>query len=205
MKILHLLSMHKRSYYLVNGITFYRLIATPFLLFLVFNKNLEVFKWMLAVSFFTDAVDGFMARRLKVTSVFGSKLDSVADDLTLLVAVIGMFVFNREFLLQQLIVILILLALFLIQVSLAFSRYGKMTAFHTYGAKIATILQGVFMLLFFFLPEPSATLFYITAIVTGLELMEEIIIILLLPEWRTDVKGLYWVLKKKKHGGKFMQ
>src|SRR5687768_220439 len=107
--------MHKRSYYLVNGITFYRLIATPFLLYLVFTRNLDLFKWMLAFSFFTDAIDGFLARRLKVSSVFGAKLDSIADDLTLLVAIVGMIVFNPPFFKQHLVILIILLALFIIQ------------------------------------------------------------------------------------------
>jgi CDP-diacylglycerol--glycerol-3-phosphate 3-phosphatidyltransferase len=29
-----------------------------------------------------------------------------------------------------------------------------------------------------------------------LDLTEEIILVLMLPRWQTDVKGLYWVLKK---------
>ena len=73
-----------------------------------------------------------------------------------------------------------------------------MTSFHTYGAKIATIFQGIFLLLFFFLTEPLSVLFYITVIITALDLIEEIILVLILPEWKTDVKGLYWVLQQER-------
>ena len=38
----------------------------------------------------------------------------------------------------------------------------------------------------------------LAAIVTGLDLVEEIILILLLPKWETDVKGLFWVLRRRK-------
>ncbi len=190
--------MHRRSYYVVNAITLYRLIAAPFLLLLIINHNLEVFKWLLGLSFFTDAIDGYLARKQKVTSAFGSKLDSIADDLTVFAAIVGIIVFKPEFLKREIILISVLLTLFMVQMILAFIRYGKTTSFHTYAAKAAAILQGVFLLLFFFLPEPAYVLFYITVIVTMIDLVEEIIIVLTLPYWKTDVRGLYWVLKNRK-------
>jgi phosphatidylglycerophosphate synthase len=190
--------MHKRSYYIINGITLYRLLAAPFLAFLLFNRQFDLFKWLLALSFFTDAIDGYLARRYKVVSAFGSRLDSIGDDLTTVVAVIGIIVMKPEFIKQELIWLIIIFILFLVQISLAFSRYKKLTSFHTYGAKIATILQGIFLILFFFLPDPVYWLFYLAITLTGLELIEEIIIIFVLPKWETDVKGLYWVLGKKR-------
>jgi phosphatidylglycerophosphate synthase len=191
--------LHKRSYYIVNGITLYRLLAAPFLVILILNNYFDIFKWLLAISFFTDAIDGYLARRYKVVSTFGSRLDSIADDFTTLVAVGGIFFFNPEFIREQMLILITLLVLFLVQITMAFIRYGRMTSFHTYGAKIATILQGIFLLLFFFFPEPLYWLFYTAAIITALELIEEIILILALPQWTTDIKGLYWVLKRKRN------
>jgi phosphatidylglycerophosphate synthase len=81
--------MKKNSYYIINGITLYRLIAAPFLLILAFLKETDVFKWLLAVSFFTDAIDGYLARKYKVVSVMGAKLDSWGDDLTVIAATVG--------------------------------------------------------------------------------------------------------------------
>lgn len=189
--------MRKRSYYIINGITFYRLLAAPFLAILLFNRQFELFKWFLALSFFTDAIDGYLARRYKVVSAFGSRLDSISDDLTTLVAIIGIIVMKPWFIKQEMIWLILLFVLFLVQITLAFSRYRKLTSFHTYGAKIATVLQGIFLLLFFFLPDPVYWLFYLAVIATGLDLVEEIILILFLPKWETDVKGLYWVLRRK--------
>ena len=88
--------MSKRNYYLVNAITTYRLLASPILVILVFTEQYDAFKWMLAISFATDAVDGFLARRLNVISNLGSKLDSLADDLTIVAATIGVYVFKHE-------------------------------------------------------------------------------------------------------------
>lgn len=189
--------MHKQSYYIINGITIYRIVAAPLLAFLIIYGHKDVFKWMLAASFFTDAIDGFLARRYKVTSLLGAKLDSIGDDLTVAAGVAAMIVFYPDFFKSQLPVFFGLLLLFLTQVISAFARYGKMTTFHTYGAKVAALAQGVFLILLFFITEPSRTLFYIATAITAAELVEEIVIVLVLPRWRANVKGLYWVLKKR--------
>ena len=192
--------MHKRSYYIVNSITLYRMIAAPLLLLLIINHQPEIFKWLLAISFLTDAIDGYFARKYTVISKFGAKLDSIADDLTIAVAMIGMGVFQPEFLMHEIGLIITLFVLFVLQTVFAFFRYKKMSSFHTYGAKIAAILQGIFLLLFFFLDEPVYILFYVTVAVTAIELVEEIIIVQLLPQWEANVKGLYWVIRKKQSG-----
>lgn len=189
--------IHKQAWYVINGITLYRIIAAPFLLVLLFTKQYEIFKWMLGISFFTDLIDGYLARKYKVTSVLGTKLDSIGDDLTVLVAMIALFVLKLEFIKQHIFLFIILLALFVMQTTYALIRYGKMTNFHTFLAKAAALLQGIFLLLVFFSDEPNLILFYAAAIVTMLELTEEIILIGLLPQWQANVKGVYWVLKNK--------
>ena len=188
---------HKQAWYVINGITLYRVIAAPFLLVLLFTKHYEIFKWLLGVSFFTDMIDGYLARKFKVTSILGTKLDSIGDDLTVLVGLIALFVLKLEFIKQHVIIFIILLVLFFVQTTYAFIRYGKMTNFHTYLAKTAALLQGVFLILVFFTEEPSLILFYAATIVTMLELTEEIILVRMLPHWRANVKGVYWVLRNQ--------
>jgi CDP-diacylglycerol--glycerol-3-phosphate 3-phosphatidyltransferase len=166
------------------------------LAYLAFTRNLDVFKWLLLLSFFTDLIDGFLARRYKVSSVLGAKLDSIGDDLTIVAAILGAFLFRFEFISQEIKILISLFVLFIIQNTLAFFRYRKMTSFHTYLAKIAAILQGLFFILMFF-TDPLYILFYSAAIFTGLNLIEEIIMILLLPVWEANVKGIYWILKRK--------
>lgn len=190
--------MRKPSYYIINGITAYRLLASFFLAYLVYTRQVDIFKWMLAISFFTDAIDGFLARWYKVTSVIGARLDSIADDMTILVAVIGVVRLKPEFVQQELVLIIILLALLVIQLIMALVRYGKISSFHTYLAKIAAVLQGGFLILLFFLPEPPLTLFYIASAVTILEIVEEMILVVLLPKWKINVHGLFWALKDRK-------
>lgn len=189
--------MQKKSYYIINGITLYRLIAAPFLLFLILTRQPDLFKWLLALSFFTDAIDGYLARKYKVVSVMGAKLDSLGDDLTVIVGVIGLFVLKPDFIKTELMWLVAIFILFVIQVVSAFTRYGAVTSFHTYLAKLAAILQGIFLILAFFMSEPLGALFYIAVAITALDLVEEIILTFLLPKWKANVKGIYWVLKQK--------
>src|SRR6187397_126530 len=122
---------HTRSYYIINGITLYRVLAAPVLLFILFKGEYELFKWLLLVSFFTDFIDGFLARKFKVTSVIGTRLDSLGDDLTVLVAVIGLYKTHPVFIKEQLVFFIVLFLLFIVQVSLAFMRYKRLTNFHS--------------------------------------------------------------------------
>jgi CDP-diacylglycerol--glycerol-3-phosphate 3-phosphatidyltransferase len=186
------------SYIAINSITFYRLVASALLLYFVLERQYVLFKWFLAISFFTDAIDGYLARRFKVVSVLGAKLDSMADDLTVLVGMVGLYFFKRDFLTQNAIFIFILLGLFMVQVGLALIRYRRLTSFHTLSAKVAAVVQGSFLILVFFLPQPPLLLFYAAVAVTAIDLIEEIILVLLLPEWNVDIKGIYWAMKEKR-------
>ncbi|MGK6351420.1 CDP-alcohol phosphatidyltransferase family protein [Parapedobacter sp. DT-150] len=189
--------MHSTSYYIVNGITFYRLIAAPVLLLLIFTGQRDIFKWLLAFSFFTDAIDGYLARKYKAVSVMGARLDSIADDLTVLVAIIGLFAWHWSFIRQEYLWILLLLLLFVVQLVFALIRYGKTTSFHTYLAKAAAVFQGLFLVFTFFLPSPPLLLFYVAMVLTALDIIEETVMVILLPTWEADVSGLYQLLKRR--------
>jgi phosphatidylglycerophosphate synthase len=189
--------MKGSSYYIVNAVTLFRIIAAPVLVVLIILKQPEIFRWILACSFCTDAIDGYLARRYKVTSLLGAKLDSIGDDLTIAAGLAGILAFKPEFFREEMVIFILLLTLFVIQVISAIIKYGKITSFHTYTAKFAAILQGTFLILFFFLHEPIHILFYLAAFVTALDLVEEIILVQMLPKWEANVKGLYWVIKRK--------
>ena len=190
--------MRNTSYYIINGITFYRVFASAILLTLILTRQVEIFKWVLGFSFFTDAIDGFLARKYKVVSKLGSRLDSIGDDLTVLMGVVGIFVFKPGFMQQHAVIvfIVIMLTLLVIQMTLALYRYRRLSSFHTYLAKIAALFQGGFLILIFFLPQWPMPLFYAAAIITILDLVEEIILVLMIPDWRTDVKGWFWVRRE---------
>jgi CDP-diacylglycerol--glycerol-3-phosphate 3-phosphatidyltransferase len=188
---------HRISYYVINGITLYRLASAPVLLLLAFINSHDVFKWLVAISFFTDAIDGPLARKYNVASVFGSTFDSVADDATVLVATLSLWMIHPEFVKREWIILTTLWGLFIIQTTAALIVYKRPTSFHTYLAKSAAVALAVFFIVIFFEFGYASDLFYVASAITALELLEEIILVILLPEWKTNVKGLFWVLRSK--------
>ena len=108
--------MQRTAFYIINGITLYRIVSAFLLFYLIYADHPEIFKWLLAVSFFTDLIDGYLARKFQVTSVAGSFLDSIGDDLTVLAGMAGMYFFKYEFLIEQRYILLTLLGFFFLQI-----------------------------------------------------------------------------------------
>jgi CDP-diacylglycerol--glycerol-3-phosphate 3-phosphatidyltransferase len=196
-KIRTLLFGSGKAVRIINLVTLYRIVTFPLLIFLILNHQVNIFKWLLLASFFTDAIDGYLARKYNATSILGSRLDSIGDDLTILAAVVGLFATQIDFIEKELTLILILFGLFLIQLTFSLMRYRKISSFHTYLAKTAAVVTGIFLLSIFFFEEIIYPLFYASFVITSLELIEEIVIVFILPKWKTNVKGLYWILNGK--------
>ncbi|MFM9057120.1 MAG: CDP-alcohol phosphatidyltransferase family protein [Bacteroidota bacterium] len=189
--------MKQPGFFLVNAITGYRVLASLALFLLAGAGRLDWFQWLLPLSFFTDLIDGPLSRKLNVSSTFGAYLDSIGDDLTVLAGIYGVYVFKNGFLHDFRISIAVMVSLFIAQILFALIRYGKLSSFHTYLAKVAAIVQGSFLILLFLLPEPIMPLYWLAVAITVADLLEEILLVALMKTWRTNVKGLYWVLNKK--------
>ncbi len=190
----YLLFESRRPVRLVNTITFVRIVAFPIFIILLIFGNSAIFKWLLVISFLTDALDGYLARRFKATSILGSRMDSLGDDLTIVAAMMGLFIFRTEFLLEQWLGLTLLFVLYLAQLFYAFIRYQKMTSFHTYLAKLAAVLQGIFLCSVYFVETPLYWLYYAALSATALQLLEEIIMVAILRSWKADVRSVFHAL-----------
>jgi len=186
-----------KNFNIADWFSFYRIFAAPLLLVLIFLDERLVFTWMLLISYSTDAIDGYLARKLKITSPRGSQLDSFGDQITLIIGLIGLAYFETAFIKANLIIILIAFVPYIIQMIIAYLKYGKATAFHTYLAKLSAILQSVFILwsLFF---NPEIVLFYVMIGIGILETIEEITLIFMYNNWASDVKSIYFAYKDKR-------
>ncbi len=186
-----------KNYNIADWFSFYRIFAAPFLLALIWFDQRLFFAWLLLISYVTDALDGFLARKLNITSPRGSQLDSFGDQVTLVVGLIGLLHFEKDFIETNIVLILIAFMPYIIQMILAYLKYGRATAFHTYLAKLSAVVQSTFILWsLFFLPEYS--LFYIMIVIGLLETFEEITLIFMYPDWASDVKGIYWAYKDQR-------
>lgn len=178
------------KYALVNGITLSRILICPVILWLLFaNCQLPIANLLLA-AFLTDALDGFLARKLKVISEQGTKLDSFADDCLFITCCIVIFflhnpvVFANLFLLGCLVFILTIKLLMLWII-----RKKIFSGLHTWLSKSAAFFQAVFFIHSMFF-QPSQNLFFIAFILTFTAIFEEIIIITRFPDIKSNFKGL---------------
>ncbi|WMI70029.1 CDP-alcohol phosphatidyltransferase family protein [Mangrovimonas sp. YM274] len=186
-----------KNFNIADWFSFYRIIISPLLLILIWLDLRFIFSCFLLVSYLTDAIDGQLARKLKITSPRGSQLDSIGDQITLIMGLIGLLNFESGFIKTNLTLILIAFFPFIIQMFIAYYKYGKATAFHTYLAKLSAVVQSIFILwsLFF---SPEYALFYIMLAIGILETVEEITLIFMYDTWAADVKGIYWALRDKR-------
>ena len=183
-----------RNFNIADWFSFYRVAAIPVLILALLSGEREVFTWLLLISYSTDAIDGQLARRMNLCSARGAQLDSLGDQLTLIAGVAGIWVFETDFVLEYRYPITLALSLYLLQMIIAYLKYGKATAFHTYMAKTSALLQGIFVLwaLFF---TPITWLFWVVIVMGILETAEEITLIFMYNQWVKDVKSYFWALK----------
>ncbi len=64
-----------------NILGFFRIVSAPLVALLVLEDNYQAAFWLFVVAGLTDAIDGPIARRMKITNQFGLFLDPIADKL----------------------------------------------------------------------------------------------------------------------------
>jgi cardiolipin synthase len=78
----------QKNFNLPNLVTFVRiLLIVPFVLYIIEEKYLNA-GIVLVFSAITDLLDGFLAKKLKLTTIFGEMFDPMADKLTLIAVMI---------------------------------------------------------------------------------------------------------------------
>ncbi len=181
-----------------NIISFCRLCAAPVMLYLIITHNSTVFSWVLLGALLSDIADGLIARIFHLHTDFGAKLDASADMATYICAVIGLIVFKMDFIQTHLIEIVAILSFYLIEKIKTFYHYRvPLNSFHTYMSKITAYFQGIFIM-WLFLFGFNPVVFYLSMVWSIGANIEEMILSSILKENRSDVRGLYWILKGKK-------
>jgi CDP-diacylglycerol--glycerol-3-phosphate 3-phosphatidyltransferase len=173
-----------------------RAAAVPVLLVLALLGYEKAFTWVLIPALLSDVFDGLIARAFGVESQLGAKLDSVADTLMMFVTVYGIWVFHPPVIRGHAWLCGIAVGLWVLEDLVALLRYHRLSSFHTYLSKIVANLFGLFVgWLFLFGFEPW--LLYLAAGTSIVASLEELLLLWRLPRWRSDVRGLYWVMRER--------
>ena len=182
--------------HLPNVLSGLRLLAVPVLLVLAATRHETEFAWLLIAAMLSDIADGWVARAFGFETPLGAFMDSVADTALMFVAVYGIWVFHRAVMTEHALLCRTAVGLWVLENVLALARYGRLSSFHTYLSKIAANVLGVFIGVLFvigFYPW----MFYLAIATTILGSLEELALLGVLDEWRTDVRGLWWVLRER--------
>lgn len=82
------MNKNKKWLYIVNIFTFSRIVGSIFLFPLYFNYGQRIVSYVLTGLFLTDWIDGYLARKFKVCTFFGSIMDTICDKTIAIVACI---------------------------------------------------------------------------------------------------------------------
>ncbi|MEI1280333.1 CDP-alcohol phosphatidyltransferase family protein [Leptospira venezuelensis] len=183
--------------YIPNCITILRFLTLPFLAYLIYKNDRFSFSWLFFVALLSDIADGLIARIFRFQSEFGAKLDSWADLLLFFVGIAGILTFEPVFFYEYRIWISIVLILYFGEMIYSLWKFRTISSFHTYASRVAAYCIGIlFMTLFWF--GTFSPIVYISFFVSCFAYAEEILILRILDELRSNVRGLYWIQKEKR-------
>ena len=178
-----------------NILSLYRLFSFPFIMIFVFLGEESLFAFFICFNLFTDFLDGWIARKFNQKTEIGAKLDSMADTGLYVLAVTGILIFKWADFKPHLVSFSPFLFLLVLTDLIPLIKFGKFNSFHIYSSKAGGYIKGAFFIVLFCFG--FITWFYYFMIITGmLAYVENIVITILSKEPGTDVKGLWWLLRK---------
>lgn len=184
-------------YNIPNGLSLYRIIIVPFIIYLLISGDEKTFAIFLCINLITDFLDGFIARTFNQVTNFGARLDSLADYGTYFLAFTGLFVFKWGDLANNGWILYIFILLMVTIQSLHFLKFGTFSSFHLYSFKTTGYLHGLLFILWFFVG--FVPVYYYFAIGFGiLSEIESLTLVFRLKERKSNAKGLYWVIREKR-------
>ena len=174
-----------------NILSILRIIFAPCLLLLAWYGYKRFFIVLLILSLLSDAVDGFIARRFKLSTKTGAKLDSIGDMATYLTVPICAWWLWPEILRKEIIFVSITVCAYVLPLAAGLMKFHKIPSYHTYGAKIAAVIMSIAVLLLFTIEFTLP--FKFAAIFQAIVAFEGILITIKLPEIKSNVKSILHV------------
>ena len=165
-----------------------RLVLAPVLLLLAWTGRPTPFLVALTISLLSDLCDGWLARRLGQSSRLGTLLDSYGDLATYLTVPLCAWWLWPDLIRREAWYAAAVVSAYTFPIALGFLKYGRLTAYHTYGAKLSAVVVGASALVLFAGGPPLP--FRIATWVLVLAELEEIAITTILPQWRPNVPSI---------------
>ncbi len=172
-----------------NIISLLRIASVPVLLTLAWYQFPITFLILFAIALATDALDGYLARKLNQITELGTKLDTWGDTAMYFSAPICGYWLWPDLVSRDFLTILIFWIAFIIPIIAAVLKFGRMPSYHTILAKINTILLSFAVLIWFVFGFPW--LFRFAVSLELLIMVEYLAITIYLKEWKGNIPS-YW-------------
>jgi phosphatidylglycerophosphate synthase len=180
---------------LPNCISLVRLASAPVLLLLAWKGYPRLVLGLLVMTFASDLLDGYLARRFGQVSELGAKLDSVGDFAIYLTLTLAAWWLWPDILRREAPYFMAIILSYTLPPSIAVFKFRQLTSYHTWGAKLAALCVGSGVLLLF--AGGPAWPFHLATPASVLAALEEIAITLVLPTCRSNMRSLWHVVKQK--------
>ena len=177
-----------------NVISLLRIASVPFLMGLAWYGYPIIFLILFAIALATDALDGYLARKLNQITDLGAKLDTWGDTAMYFTAPICGYWLWPDLVKEDLITISIFWIAFLIPILGAVIKFGRMPSYHTILAKINTILLSFAVLIWFVFRFPW--LFRFAVFIELLIMFEYLAITVYLKDWRGNIPSYLHLIGK---------
>lgn len=181
-----------------NILSLYRLGVFPVIVWFIIRHEENLYAWMLCISLVTDILDGLLARLLNQRTAIGARLDSLADNGTFIAAFWGLFVFKYSQFEPVLGYWIAFVAAFVCTELLCLIRFGSFPSFHLYSWKIGGYILGIFFFVLFAFGFYPFFFWFMWGWGMGM-FAEHMAIQLIIPELRSNLKGLWWVWRERKN------
>lgn len=174
---------------LPNVISAARIALMPVLVLLVLQHKPTAFLGVLAVSLFSDGLDGYLARRLGQVTELGTRLDSWADLSTYSVMLLGLSALWPHIFEREVAYLVVAFSAWLVPLLVCMARFRCLPSYHTLSAKLAALLLAPAYFVVVIWDESillrGVLLFYLWVA------FEQVVITCMLPRWRDNVAG-FW-------------
>ena len=128
-----------------NQCSLLRIISVPFLFYFAYTKQPLVFGIIFIFASLTDLLDGYFARKQKIESDFGSKLDTFADFSLGLPVLYAFFTMYQNLVQSYFMYLIILIAVVLLNRIIQLLIHHKWVCFHLYTGKLAAVISYIFI------------------------------------------------------------
>jgi len=179
-----------------NLLCFLRLAGSPALLWIAWRNESGLFLIVFLVLLMTDWLDGKLAILLHQKSVYGARLDSVADAAMYTATLFGLGWLKWDLFRQEAPWLIAVVVSYALTSGAGLLKYRRLPSYHTRAAKSCWLLTGLAVVSV--LTDWSVWPLRVASGAVVLTNLEALAITAVLPEWTAEVGSLAAALRKRK-------